>query len=323
MARSAPVLVADIGGTFSRFAVVDDDAVPGEPAACRTLENDRYPDLGAAIAAYLAEADVRPGRAVLAVAGPVDGDRVTLTNRDWSFSAAGLARDHGFSSVEVVNDFAALARALPLLRPDELTPVGAAVPRADRTKLAVGPGTGLGVSALLHHEGRWIAVASEAGHVGFAAVNAREAELFAILRRRLGRIAAETVISGTGLANLDGALAVLNGGEEPLRDPAVIVAAAVGGEARAREAIDLLLAMLARFAGDMALAFLARGGVYFAGGVLAHLAPFIEPDSFRAQFADQNPYGELLADIATVVVAVDDQPALRGCAAIAADRARR
>lgn len=322
MNRSAPVLVADIGGTYSRFAVVDDAPIPSAPAALRKVDNDRYPDLGAAIAAYLADAGVRPGRAVLAVAGPIAGDQVRMTNRDWSFSAAALARQHGLARVEVVNDFVALARALPYLRQDELTPIGEAALQPDRTKLAVGPGTGLGVAGLLHHEGRWIGLPSEAGHMSFAAGDSREAELFAVLQPRIGRIAAETVVSGMGLSHLDGALAMLDGAAGPLREPAAIVAAAERGEIRAREAIDVMLIMLARFASDMALVFLARGGVYFAGGVLAHIAKFVDPGSFRARFTDKDePHGSVLADIATVLVAVDDQPALRGCAAIAADRA--
>jgi glucokinase len=254
------------------------------------------------------------------VAGPIDGDLVKMTNRDWSFSVDGLARAHGLADLEVVNDFVALARALPFLRQNELTPIGPTALRTDRTKLALGPGTGLGVAGLLRDKGRWIAVPSEAGHMEFAPIGERESAVFAVLRARFGRVSAETAISGTGLSNLDAALRTLSGTAGTDREAAAIVAAANAGEASALEAVHMLLAMLARFAGDMALTFVARGGVYFAGGVLGHIAGFIAPDDFHARFADKAPYGHLLGDIATVMVNVDDQPALRGCAAIAADR---
>ena len=321
MASSATVLVADIGGTYSRFGLVDGGEAPMTPRAIRTLVNDSYEDLSAAITAYLADVKAAPGSGAFAVAGPTGGDVVTMTNRAWSFSVSDLARAHGLAHLDVVNDFVALARALPFLRPDELTPIGSAAPRDDATKLALGPGTGLGVAGLLHVDGRWIAVPSEAGHVEFAAIGAREHAMFEVLRKRFGRVAAETAISGNGLCHLDSALATLDGQPAPDRAAADIVAAAGRGEARALEAIETMLAMLARFAGDMALAFVALGGVYFAGGVLTHIAGFARPDTFRALFTDKDPYAGLLAGIGTVLVNLDDQPALRGCAAIAADHA--
>jgi glucokinase len=313
-----PVIVADIGGTNSRFALVAEGRIVPEPASIIALNNDRYASLSDALADYLKQTGVIPGRGVFAVAGPIDGRHIRLTNRDWAFDTHVLAKAHGLASLEVVNDFVAMARALPYLRDDEMTPIGSAR-RRDATKLALGPGTGFGVAGLLRDHGRWVAVPSEAAHIDFAAAGPRETALIDMLRRRFGRVAAETVISGPGLTNLDWALRTLHDGAGKDRDPAAIVAAATAGEAAAREAVGLMLDFLARFAGDMALAFLAHGGVYLAGGVTAHIAPFLDAQDFRATFADKAPYGALLDDMAITMVRVDDQPALRGCAAIAAD----
>ncbi|HVV92319.1 MAG TPA: glucokinase [Hyphomicrobiales bacterium] len=317
---AAPVIVADIGGTYSRFALVGPDGIEPDPASIIALENERYGSLGDALADYGRRTGAKPGRGVFAVAGPIDGHHVKLTNRDWVFDTDEFARDHGLARLDVVNDFVALARALPYLHDDELTPLGAP-PRRDGAKVALGPGTGLGVAGLLHVDGRWIAVPSEAGHVECAAIGPRETALFDVLRKRFGRVQAETVISGPGLSNLDHAIRTLDGQTGVDRDAPAIVAAATAGEARAEEAVALLLGLLARFAGDMALAFLAHGGVYLAGGVLAHLAGFVEAARFRTVFADKAPFDGLLAGIAVNLVRLDGQPALRGCAAIAGDHA--
>jgi glucokinase len=314
---AAPIIVADIGGTYSRFALVEAGRIAPDPASIAALANDHYASLSDALADYLGGVGTKPGRGVFAVAGPIDGLQVKLTNRDWAFNTEEFARRHGLARLDVVNDFVALARALPYLADDEVTPLGSPKPRA-AAKIAVGPGTGLGVAGLLHVDERWIAVPSEAGHVEFAAVSPREIALCDLLRQRFGRVQVERVVSGPGLANLDWALAQLDGGGEERAAPA-ITAAAKAGEGRAREAVELLLTFLARFAGDMALAFVAYGGVYLAGGVMAHLAPFLDPVRFREIFADKRPYRPLLSEVAVSLVTLDGQPALRGCAAIAAD----
>lgn len=316
---AAPVVVADIGGTHSRFALVDDGAIDPDPDSIVALDNDRYGSLGEALDEYLGQVKARPGRGVFAVAGPIEGERVKLTNRDWAFEVDAFAREHRLGHLAVVNDFVALARALPYLRDDEMTAVGGAR-RRDMAKVALGPGTGLGVAGLLRLGRRWVAVPSEGGHIEFAAIGPRETALFDLVRRRFGRVQAETLISGPGLANLDWALRTLDGGKGDDRDAAAIVAAAGKDDARAGEAVELLLTFLARFAGDMALAFVAHGGVYLAGGVLGHAAHFLDAARFRAAFEDKAPYAELLSEVAVTVVELGGQPALRGCAAIAADR---
>ena len=314
MARPDLVLVADVGGTNSRFGLVHAGELA--PLDIQLVDNDRFAGLHEAIPHYIQATGKKPVRAVLAIAGPIKDDTVHLTNRrGWSFKPDELATKTGLQRVGVVNDFAALAEALPYL--DELKPLGPGMPRPDATKVVLGPGTGLGVAALVHKDGSWIVVPSEAGHIEFADMTERETAIYAILRRNFGRVSAELVISGEGLERLDAAVAELDGHPAGHREGAVISEAARKGEARGREVMDLFFAALARFAGDMALAFVARGGVYIGGGVLPKTLDLMDISRFRTDFAAKKPHDALVADIATVLITAKT-PALTGCAAIAA-----
>lgn len=313
---SSPVLLADVGGTHSRFGLVSG---VGAPRGVRQLANDLYRDFSSAVHAYLAEAEMQPQEAVIAVACPVEGRRVALTNRDWAFDIDAFAAEHGFARVRVINDFVALAYALPDIPVQDLQPIGPARDLMDATKVVLGPGTGLGVSALLRGEAGWMPVPSEGGHVELAPVTPREFEIFSAVRARYGRVSAEIVISGPGLARLDAAIAEVNGRPHQMRDGAAIAEAARGGDAQARAAIALFWRLLARFAGDMAVTFVARGGVYVAGGVAQKLADFLDPAAFRAEFEAKAPHEALVGAMPTVLV-TSEVPALIGCAALALAR---
>lgn len=311
------ILVADIGGTNSRFGVV----ARGElvPRAVRQMDNDRFAGLHEAIPHYLKDSGETPGRAVIAIAGPMKNGTVHLTNRrGWSFKPDELAEQTGLSRIDTVNDFAALAEALPYLPEDGLAPLGGeAKVRHDATKVVLGPGTGLGVAALVWRDGGWFPVPSEAGHVELAAVTERETAVYAVLRRGFGRVSAELVASGEGLERLDMALAELDGARTAPRDGAAISAAARSGEVRAREVMDLFFAALARFSGDMALAFVARGGVYIGGGVLMKTRDLMDVATFRTAFEAKRPHEALVSGMATVLITAN-YVTLTGCAAIAA-----
>ena len=314
MALPDLVLVADVGGTNSRFGLVRAGELA--PLDIQLVDNDQFAGLHQAIAHYIKTTGHVPQRAVLAIAGPIKDGTVHLTNRrGWSFKPEELAKKTGLSRVGVVNDFAALAEALPYL--DELKPIGPGRPRPDATKVVLGPGTGLGVAALVHREGTWIVVPSEAGHVEFADMTEREAAIYAVLRGDFGRVSAELVISGEGLERLDAAIAVLDGHPTGHREGADISEAARKGEVRGKEVMDLFFAALARFAGDMALAFVARGGVYIGGGVLPKTFDLLDIPRFRKNFSAKKPHEALVSEIATVLITAKT-PALTGCAAIAA-----
>ncbi|MGQ4274276.1 glucokinase [Terrihabitans sp. B22-R8] len=315
MASLDCVLVADIGGTNSRFGIV----TPGSlvPKEIRELSNDDFANLQEAVPFYLSGASFRPDRAVIAMAGPIKGGTVHLTNRrGWSFVPGVLADQLGFARVDVMNDFAALAWALPHLLPADLRAIGDAIPTDDATKLVLGPGTGLGVAALIRYHERWIPVPSEGGHAELAPSTEREAAVFDHVRRGLGRVSAEAIACGTGLTRIDAALAFIDSGERTSRKGADISGAARDGEARGREAMDIFFSALGRFAGDMALTFLAQGGVYLAGGVMQKTIDLMDRAAFRASFEAKAPHERLVSTIATRVITAP-YPALTGCAAMA------
>ena len=308
------VLVGDIGGTNSRFGLVRAGELA--PLYIQVMKNEDFSGLHDAMRGYIKSVNLVPQRAVLAIAGPIKDDVVSLTNRsDWAFRPDDLAREVGLSTVEVANDFAALAEALPYI--DELEQLGPGHPRPDATKVVLGPGTGLGVAGLVYRDGRWLIVPTEAGHIEFADQGDREAAVFAVLRRKFGRVSAEQVVSGEGIERLDAAIAELDGLDPAPRDGSAISDAARTGEARAREVMDLFFAALARFSGDMALTFVARGGVYIGGGVLPKVLDLMDVQKFRRDFSAKKPHEGLISDIATVLITAQT-PALTGCAAIAA-----
>jgi len=310
-APTAPQLIADIGGTNARFAL----RRPGRaPYRIRSLPTRDFPRLADAARAYLAGAapGTRPRHAAIAVAAPVTGDRVQLTNRDWSFSTAGLRRALGLDRLAVINDFAAIAHAVPSLRPADWIGVGGG--RGDpRAPVAlIGPGTGLGVALLVPDGGRHIPVATEGGHVSLAAADAEEDAIVAAIRGRFSHVSAERVLSGPGLVNLYRALAGLRGLAAPLSDPSAITEAALAKtDALAEATLDAFCGFLGGVAGNLALTTGARGGVYIAGGIVPRFADRLARTPFRRRFEAKGRYKAWLAPIPVRVI-TRPQPALLG-----------
>jgi glucokinase len=304
------VLLADIGGSTTRFAI---SRSGGRPEQITVIDNETVSGPVAAIRRYLDETGAAPRAAVLAVAGPVAGDEIKLTNRDWRFSCDQLADQFGFSGIHPINDFEAVAHALAVLRPDEARPIGSANPPRHGPRAVLGPGTGLGVAALLPHGKEWLALASEGGHVSFGPAAEDERAVFQRLAYGGEFISAETVISGPGLERIYRALNPLS---IPL-EARTIVNEARDGATDARAATDLFVRLLGRFAGDVALTLKATGGVYIAGGVVRRLGRLFDAAVFRQAFEHHPPYQDLLAAIPTSML-VCNEPGLVGCAAVAA-----
>ncbi len=302
-------LVADIGGSKSRFALANS---AGWPEHILIIENDTVPDLEAAVVRYLDKTGARPQAATLAVAGLIEGEEIALTNRAWRFHRTEFAKCFGFSHLHIVNDFEAVAWALPRLGPAHTRPLGDCTLRREGVKVALGPGTGLGVAALVPAEGRWHVVASEGGHASFGPNEAGEEAVFARLREQCGWVSAETVLSGPGLVRLAGALDP----KPPYRAPEPIVAEAHAGHPMAQTIMRLFVRLLGRFAGDLALTFKALGGVYVTGGVAHGLGTLLDDPQFRAAFEAHPPYETLLKSIPTHLVTYE-QPGLVGCATLA------
>jgi glucokinase len=305
---SSPVLIADIGGSSSRFAL----ATAGQrPQQIVVVSNATVATLEGAIRQYLDYTRARPAAAIFAVAGPISGDDVVLTNRSWRFNARVLAAHFGFNEIKVVNDFEALAWALLGLGTADTRVIGPSVKAEDGVKVVLGPGTGLGVAALIPSGGRWRALASEGGHVGFGPGPREEISVFEWLWREYGHISAEKILSGPGLHRLYRAV---NSGAE-LPDPETVVGMAKAGDPAACATTALFVRLLGRFAGSLALTFKATGGVYIAGGVATALGALIDDAQFRRAFETHPPHQALLAGIPTSLVTCVE-PGLVGCSAL-------
>ena len=308
-------LVGDIGATNARFGLVTPEA---ELLHTRIYACEDFPSLEAAAAAYLAECGElpRPREAALAIASPVTGDRVSMTNHPWSFSVEELRAKLGFERLEIINDFTAVALALPYLGEAGRRQVGGGAP-AERAPMAVlGPGSGLGVSGLLPtRDGGWQALAGEGGHASLAAESERESAVIAQMRRQFDHVSAERVLSGPGLVNLYNALAAVDGVKAKaytaaqITDPATLAADPLCAEATA-----LFCAMLGTVAGDLGLILGARGGVYVAGGIVPKLGAALAGSAFRERFEAKGRMRDYLAPIPCYVV-VHPLPAFLGCAA--------
>ncbi len=304
-------LVADIGGTNARFALID---ARGGLHGRLTLASADYPGLEDAIEDYArripAARSVR--RAVVALAAPVTGRVARMTNGRWFVDADALEASGRFARVDLVNDFAAIGWGLPDLLAGFAKPLGPLpTPVTRAAPIAVlGPGTGLGVAVRLPGPPPAV-LATEAGHVSFAAETEREHALAAELASRHGRVSVERLVSGPGLATLYRHL-----GGDPARRPADISAAArTSDDPLAREAADWFLDLLARFAGDMALAHGAWGGVALTGGVWQALHPLADGVRFRRRFVAKGRYRELLERVPIHVVTHPD-PGLFGAVAL-------
>jgi glucokinase len=301
-----PALVADIGASTIRIALARPNGTLGTVRSY-PLRPDENPELH--LAAALAAAKPRPDSAVLAVAAPVDGDQVTMTNFNWSFSQKTLARSLRLKRLTVVNDFVAVAHALPAFRAADLVSIPGGHKNTKGNLLACGPGSGFGVAALIPAK-RPVAIASEAGHTRLGASTSDAARVVAHLVKELGTVVTEHVLSGPGLVRLH---RILTGKHESAEE---IASAARKGRTDAKATTDMFLRWFGRVAGDLALTFDARGGVYLAGGVSRSLAPLVASSHFRETFENHPPYGVRLAAIPVHVV-VHPVPGLLGAAVLA------
>ena len=232
-------LIGDIGATNARLALVQPDGVT---TAARTYVLNDYASLTDLIDAYLAQESARPEQAVLAVASPINGDRVTFTNHPWTFSIEAVRKSFGFERLRVINDLAANALAIPHLADDDRFQIGPGSPLAGAPVGVIGPGTGLGVSALMPVPGGWAPIEGEGGHVTMAPFDAQESAVLDVMRGRYDHVSAERVLSGSGLVNLYGVICELAAAPAAPFDRAADHRSADvgGGPARTRRHLDVL-----------------------------------------------------------------------------------
>ena len=279
---AAQILLADIGATNARFALLRRG---GDIGPVRTLAVADYPQFTAAVAAFLAGEDASLAGAVLAVAGPVEGERAVMTNCPWVIDAAELRRVLDVPTVRVINDFEATAWSLAALEPSHVAAVGAGRAIAGAPMVVLGPGTGLGLACHVPHAPVPVVIATEGGHVTLAASTPREDAVVEWLRGRFGHVSAERALSGQGLENLYRAIAALDGAAAPARDATAITQEGVAGTCPvSRVALDMFCAMLGTFAGNAALSLGARGGVFIAGGIAPRILDYLLKSELRARF---------------------------------------
>ena len=340
-------LLADVGGTNVRFAIADSATPqPLDRASIRRYRVENFPtfadaarqylvDIGAdsvdsdlSDRGYVAAGDVspdpgaRPTHAVCAFAGPVMGDEVKMTNHAWSISMIELQRQLGFERVRAINDFAAMAYSIALLGANDIHRIGDVdVPlfasRPKQTFVALGPGTGLGVSALLLRDGAISALETEAGHLGFAPNTVDQQEILRRVSARFGRVSNERLLCGPGLVNLYIALTEMAGSPVESLTPEQITERANDGSCSiCVRAVEYFCEMLGAVAGDMALAYAGWDGVYLTGGLTPALLPWLQRGEFRRRFDDKGRYSRIIAAVPTVVI-THDEPGLLGAAACA------
>lgn len=301
--ESPPRLLADIGGTNARFGLLQGDDVSDE----LVLACAEYPNLVSAVEHYLLSVGStgvrRPQEAAMAIAGPITGDIIRMTNHAWQFSAAAVRRELGLARLSFFNDFTALAMALRYLPAEDLETIGRGRAMPNAPIALIGPGTGLGVSGLVPAGAQWTPLQGEGGHVTLPVTNEREIAVFNQLRLRFSHVSAERILSGPGLVNLYDALCEVEGVIPEVLTPAEVTHRADQGACRiCMEAVHLFCGMLGTFAGNLVLTLGAVGGVYIGGGIVPRFGRLFAAAHFRDRFEDKGRYCEYLAAVPVFLI---------------------
>ncbi len=297
----SPRLIADIGGTYARFAV---ETAMGRFEQAASLKCADYPDFHAAVSAYLTRLSaVRIEHAAIAIANPVDGDEVRMTNYHWHFSIEEMRQQLGLETLVVVNDFTALAMAVPRLSPHERRQVGGGDARENSVTGVLGAGSGLGVSGLIPANDGWVALGTEGGH---AAVSPRDERELTVLRyawRQYSHVSFERLLSGPGLELIYRALADDAGQPNAaLAAPEITQRGLAGADPLCVETIELFCSLLGTAAGNLAVTLGAMGGIFIGGGIVPRLGEFFDRSVFRARFEDKGRFRDYLRAIPTYVI---------------------
>jgi len=304
------ILGGDLGGTKTLLALAE--TVAGEIRIVRQqrFASSDYPDFDTLLDEFLAGAPAIEA-ACFGVAGPTDGRRVQLTYLPWRLDADELGRRFGIARVTLANDFAAAAHGLPLVAAEQVLTLHAGRPLAHAPRVILGAGTGLGVAGLIWDEDRYRVIPGEGGHLGFAPQTPQQGTLWRWLLEQGGRVTTEDIVSGPGLARIHAFL-----GGRPQQPEQIGTAALTGQDPLARQALELWLACYGAFAGDLALHWLARGGVYLAGGIAARLLPHVDCSAFVSAFLAKREHHALVENMPVYLLTAEDL-GLRGALAMA------
>jgi len=313
---SGAFLLGDIGGTNARFSVVsaDKERVQIFP----TEKTADFQNIDDAIEQHILPlAEEYPENLILAVAAPIEGNIIRMTNCHWSIEPEALIKRFNFKRVILINDFEAQALAVSTVSKTYLKTIGGGTQNPFGARVVLGPGTGLGVAGIASCNCRFLPVTSEGGHVDFAPHTARDFSLMPYFLKGRNRISAEKVLSGGGFLRIYNAICAVDGITPTLEDAAAITGAAhEKSNKQAVETVRLFLTYLARFAGDFAMIFKAHGGVYIGGGIVPKILSLLDETKFRQEFEDKGRHKHILETI-PIYVMTHPRAALKGMEALA------
>jgi glucokinase len=318
-----PIVVADIGGTNARFAVItqyDSSTNQFVISHQSTYPSAEFPSFESAISRYLNELPIaKPLRACLAVAGPVKAQQVYLTNLGWQFNSQDIKQQFGFSELAVINDFAAFAYAAPYLDPEQNIEIKSGQAQAGANIAVMGPGTGFGAACLARDINGSAVMSCEAGHISLAAVTELDQQLLVALKQDIAHVSVEEVFSGRGLAHLYQAMAKVKG-----HTAERLSAEQISERAAECEICDATLNhfcdWIGSVAGDLSLTFGALGGVFIGGGILPRMAQRLKSSQFAERFVTKGPMSQYAGQIPVTLVVQENIP-LIGAAACLHERA--
>jgi glucokinase len=318
-----PRLLVDVGGTYARFAL---ETEPGKWAYRQSLRVTEYADFHGAVSAYLADVPAQTIRhGAVAIANPVEGDQVRMTNYPWRFSIEQMRERLGLDTLVVVNDFTALAMAIPRLAPTQRRQVGGGVARERSVIGVIGSGTGLGVSGLIPLDDGWFSLGSEGGHTSFAPTDERELAILEHAQRLYGHVSFERLLSGAGLELIHQALCQRQGSPAAtavMPAPEITRRAVAGTDPLCVETVEAFCCMLGTAASNLAVTLGALGGIYIGGGIVPRLGEHFDRSGFRARFESKGRFSEYVAAIPTYVITADHATFL-GASAILEAQLRR
>ena len=315
-----PRLLADIGATHARFAL---ETAPGVLRAVRVLRCDDFTGIVPLLHSYLADhKNIRLNHAAFALANPISGDMIRMTNRDWTFSTDEVRRELGLNTLLIVNDFTALAMSLPGLSGTDLMQVGGGVAASNAVIGVLGPGTGLGVSGVIPTLDGFVTLGSEGGHVNFAPADEREFAILQFAWKEWPHVSNERLISGPGMEIIYRALAERNGVKAaPRTSPDIISGALDDNDPLCLEVLDCFCNMLGGAAANLAVTLGAFGGVFIGGGIVPRIAELFAKSGFRARFEAKGRFTGYLSEIPTYVI-MTPNPAFYGVATILSEHLR-
>lgn len=308
-----PRLVADIGGTNARFAL---EVAPQQIEHAHVLPCKKYDTIVDAVRDYMKRVgNPAVAHAAMAIANPILGDWVQMTNHHWAFSIETTRQALGLKTLIFLNDFTAQALAVTKMDSKDLVQIGGQTPVEYQPKAVIGPGTGLGVSGLVYSPSGWVALAGEGGHTSFPPFDDMEVTIWQYAKNKYGHVSAERFLSGAGLSLIYEALAAKEQVKPSKLDPSDITDRALSGSSPlCRQTLDIFCAMLGTVASNLSLTLGARGGVYLCGGIIPRVLDYFKVSSFRSRFENKGRFEAYLAAIPVYVV-LSQFPGIVGAAA--------